>query len=94
MDYTYCGWGQKWRENCIQTPIVLCDQFQTEFLGEPASLTEAKDPTYEDEQLFYTKIKQLEEEIKKKQTAAIHLTVNDDVNEEDEEKILINYNYD
>ncbi|VVC44774.1 Radial spokehead-like protein [Cinara cedri] len=93
VDYTYCGWGQKWQANGFRTPVVLCDEFQAELLVNPATMTEAKDPTYEDEQLFYSKIQQLQEELKKKRKAITHLTVYD-VNEEDEERVLTSHDYD
>lgn len=70
--------------------MVRCDEFQTEYPAE--GTTEANDPTYEDEQAFYTKIRLLKEEGREKKRKPIfsqYLAVNED----DEERVLRNIDY-
>lgn len=72
----------------MPSPVVQCDEFQTEYPVD--GTTEANDPTIEEEQEFYTNIRLLKEKgQEKKRQAIMYLAVNED----DEERVLKNFDY-
>jgi hypothetical protein len=90
LDYTYNGWGLKW--NVIDYTPQMPNEYKFEHLKDTEETTEIADPTHADEQSFFSHVQRLKE-LKKNIKMGLKPFTMFYGDEDDEEKIINNYDY-
>jgi hypothetical protein len=91
LDYTYHGWGLKWNAYSFTVQPLSGYQRSDSYKDDPSIITEIKDPTREDELLYFAIVNK-----RKEDRACMKIGVLQPFNaaDEDEERILNQHDYD